>query len=278
MHPEQGPVADVARRLEQTFGPAPHTAVVLGSGLGDLVARMSGVVRAPYRELGLPESTVVGHASQLVYGRLADRPLAVLSGRVHVYEGREPAEAVRYVRALHAWGVRALVLTNSVGGISPGFDPGQLVIVTDHLNFQGRNPLVGPAYGERFPDLSRAYDPGLREVLAGAAASTGIPVLEGVLAAMLGPSYETPAEIRMLATLGADIVGMSTVPEVIAAAEIGLRCAVLSLVSNRAAGLAGHPLTHDEVTGSAHQAGDRLATLLAAAILAIHPSHDGEER
>lgn len=266
MHPEQGPVADVARRMRDRFGAPPAVAVVLGSGLGGLVARMDAVERAPYTELGLPQSTVAGHASELVWGRLSDRPLAVLSGRVHIYEGRAPAEVVRYVRALHLWGVRALLLTNSVGGITDGFDPGTLLIVTDHLNFQGTNPLIGPAYADRFPDLSRAYDPGLQQILTRSAAAVGIEVRRGVLAAMLGPSYETPAEIRMLRTLGADVVGMSTVPEVIAAAEIGLRCAVLSLVSNYAAGMTGNPLTHEEVTGAARAAGDRLGALLAHAI------------
>ena len=156
MHPEQGPVAEVARRMADTVGAPPTVAVVLGSGLGGLVARMDSVERAPYPELGLPQSTVAGHASELVWGRLADWPVAVLSGRVHLYEGRAPAEVVRYVRALHAWGVKALILTNSVGGITDGLDPGTLVVVTDHLNFQGTNPLIGPAYAERFPDLSRA--------------------------------------------------------------------------------------------------------------------------
>lgn len=270
MHPEQGLVADVARRLRERFGPPPAVAVVLGSGLGGLVARLDALERAPYSELGLPQSTVAGHASELVYGRLADRPVAVLSGRVHLYEGRSLGEVVRYVRALHAWGVRALLLTNSAGGITDGLDPGTLVIVTDHLNFQGTNPLVGPAYATRFPDLSRAYDPELQDLLAAAATANGIDVRRGVMAAMLGPSYETPAEIRMLRTLGADVVGMSTVPEVIAAAEIGLRCAVLSLVSNRAAGLADHALTHVEVTTAAREAGDRLGALLAHAITKLN--------
>jgi purine-nucleoside phosphorylase len=269
MHPEQGPVAEVARRMANRFGAPPTVAVVLGSGLGGLVARMDSVERATYPELGLPQSTVAGHASELVWGRLADRPVAVLSGRVHLYEGRAPAEVVRYVRALHAWGVKVLILTNSVGGITDGLDPGTLVVVTDHLNFQGTNPLIGPAYAERFPDLSRAYDPELQEILVRSAAAVGTEVRKGVLAAMLGPSYESPAEIRMLRTLGADVVGMSTVPEAIAAAEVGLRCAVLSLVSNRAAGLAGHPLTHEEVTTAAREAGDRLGALLAHAIRKI---------
>jgi purine-nucleoside phosphorylase len=265
-HPEEAPVAEAASRLERTFGAAPPTALVLGSGLGGLVGKLEDAKRAPYSDLALPQGTVAGHASELVRGRLGHAEIAVLSGRAHLYEGRGPAEVVRYVRALHRWGVKRLVLTNSVGGISPGLDPGALVIVTDHLNCQGRNPLHGPAFGERFPDLSVAYDSGLRRILAEAAAAVGVPITTGVLAAMPGPSYETPAEIRMLRVLGVDVVGMSTVPEVIAAAELGLPCAVLSLVSNRAAGLAGHPLSHAEVTDAARAAGDRLAAVLAEAI------------
>lgn len=264
-HPEDGPVDEAAAALQRRFGTAPTTAIVLGSGLGGLVGRLEDAVRAPYAELALPRASVAGHASELVCGRLGRVALAVLSGRVHLYEGRSPSEVVRYVRVLHRWGVRRLLLTNSVGGITDGLVPGDLVIVTDHVNFQGRNPLHGPAFGERFPDLSRAYDPGLRRVLADAAQALGIAVHTGVLAAMPGPSYETPAEIRMLRTLGVDVVGMSTVPEVIAAAEVGLRAAVLSLVSNRAAGLAGHPLSHAEVTEAARAAGDRLAALVAEA-------------
>jgi purine-nucleoside phosphorylase len=266
MHPEQGPVDEVVRRLRERFGAPPDVAVVLGSGLGGLVSQMSDVRRARYDELALPQSTIVGHAGELVVGRLGGRSVATLAGRVHLYEGRDLGEVVRYVRALSRWGVSALLLTNSVGGITEGFDPGTIVVVEDHLNLQGRNPLTGPAYGERFPDLSRAYDPELRGHLLAAAEALGMNVRRGILAAMPGPSYESPAEIRMLAKLGADVVGMSTVPEVIAAAEIGLRCAVLSLVSNRAAGLAGHPLTHAEVTEAAQKAGSQLSELIRAAI------------
>lgn len=266
MHPEEGPVAEVARRAREKFGPAPTFAVVLGSGLGGFVSRLQDVKSARYDTLGLPQSSVVGHAGELFCGTLSGKTVAVLSGRVHLYEGRGLGEVVRYVRAMHRWGVSHLLLTNSVGGITEGFDPGTLVIVSDHLNFQGSNPLTGPAFHKRFPDLSQAYHPGLRRTLAAVAAEHHIPVREGVLAAMLGPSYESPAEIRMLAKLGADVVGMSTVPEVIAAAELGLPTAVVSIVSNRAAGLTSRPLTHEEVTEAAAEAGERLATLLAGAI------------
>jgi purine-nucleoside phosphorylase len=266
MHAETAPVDEVVARLRARFGGAPETALVLGSGLGGLVDAMVVAGRAPYAELGLPGSTVAGHASELVVGELGGHRIATLAGRVHLYEGRSPAEVVRYVRVLHRWGVRRLVITNSVGGITAGMDPGVLVVVTDHVNFQGRNPLYGDAYGTRFPDMSRAYDPELRARLHAAAAAARVPVRDGVLAAMLGPSYETPAEIRMLARLGVDVVGMSTVPEVIAAAEVGLRCAVVSLVSNHAAGISLTPLTHEEVTAAAREAGARFAALLTEAV------------
>ena len=266
MHPEQEPVARAAGLLTERFGEAPPTGLVLGSGLGGLVERLTHVSRASFESVGLPQSSVAGHAGEVVRGRLGAAEVVMLSGRVHIYEGWTPDEVVRYVRALHRWGLRQLLLTNSVGGISDGFDPGTMVVVTDHLNLQGTNPLVGLPFGERFPDLTTAYDPELRRILTDASRVTGFPLLQGVLAAMLGPSYETPAEVRMLKTLGADVVGMSTVPEVVAAAGIGLRCAVLAMVSNRAAGLGDHALSHAEVTETAIEAGDRLAATLIEAI------------
>jgi purine-nucleoside phosphorylase len=266
MHPEQAPVARVAGLLAERFGDAPPTALVLGSGLGGLVQQLTNVSRAGFDAVGLPESRVAGHAGEVVRGRLGAAEVVVMAGRVHLYEGWSPGEVVRYVRALHSWGIQRLFLTNSVGGISDGFDPGTLVVVTDHINLQGSNPLTGPAFGERFPDLTSAYDPEMRRLLTEAARAASCTVRHGVLAAMLGPSYETPAEVRMLRSLGADVVGMSTVPEVIAAAEVGLRCAVLAMVSNRAAGLAGHALSHAEVTETAVVAGDRMAATLTEAV------------
>lgn len=266
---EQERVAGVADRLRRRFGAAPRLGLVLGSGMGLLVDALQAAESEPYGALGLPEASVPGHAGRLVVGRLGDHPVAVCAGRVHLYEGRSPAEVVRAVRALAAWGVGAVLLTNAVGGITEGFDPGVIVVVSDHLDLQGRNPLVGPAYGTRFPDLSRAYDPELRAILARAAQQVGAPARAGVLAAMLGPSYETPAEVRMLARLGADIVGMSTVPEVVACAEIGARAAVLSIVSNRAAGLTEAPLSHAEVMEVTNQSGDRVVRLIREALPAM---------
>ncbi|HHO54094.1 MAG TPA: purine-nucleoside phosphorylase [Deltaproteobacteria bacterium] len=266
MHPEEASVVTSTRLFTDRFGAPPPTAMVLGSGLGTLIGQLEAPERAKAGSLGLPQPQIVGHAGEVVRGRLHGREVVVMSGRVHLYEGVSPHEVVRYVRVLHRWGVRRLLLTNAVGGISEGFDPGSLVVVTDHLNLQGASPLVGPAFGERFPDLTSAYDPGLRKILAAAAAGIGIEVRHGVLAAMLGPSYETPAEIRMLRVLGADVVGMSTVPEVLAAAGVGLRCACLSMVSNHAAGITGEPLSHAEVTEIAAEAGGRLAATLAEAV------------
>ncbi len=265
-HPEDGPVGEAADRLAARFGAAPATAIVLGSGLGPVVDRVLDPVVAPFPELGLPGSTVPGHAGRVVVGRLQRHRVALLSGRVHLYEGHPPPVLVRGVRALAKWGVKRLILTCSVGGITDGLEPGTLVLVTDHLNFQGANPLTGPAYGVRFPDLSGAHDAAIRSVLRASGARAGLSLRDGVLAAMPGPAYETPAEIRMLRTLGADIVGMSTVPEVVAAAEIGLPCAVLAVVSNRAAGLTGNPLTHEEVTAAAQIAAHGLAATLEGAL------------
>lgn len=269
IHPEEPAVAEAARRLQATFGRAPRVAVVLGSGLGPVADRLTNPVDAPYGDLGLPQSGVVGHAGVLRVGGLGGVQVAVLRGRVHLYEGLGAPTVVRYVRALHRWGVTRLVLTCSVGGIAHGMDPGTLVAVSDHLNFQHVNPLTGPAFATRFPDLGEAYDGGMRRVFAEAAEKLKIRLPEGVLAATPGPAYETPAEVRMLRAVGADLVGMSTVPEVMAAAELGLRCAVIAVVSNRAAGLTDQALTHTEVTENAGLVAVGLGDLLEEAIGAL---------
>jgi len=262
MHPEESPVAGIADRLSAHLGPPPPTALILGSGLGPVVDAIDVTKRASFEELGLPQSTVAGHAGHAVRGSLGNADVVVLSGRIHLYEGHAPAVVIRGVRSLAKWGVRRLILTCSVGGITPGFDPGTLVAISDHLNLQGVNPLVGPAYATRFPDMTFAYDPDLRREILAAAKRVDAPVLEGVLAAVMGPCYETPAEIRMVRTMGADIVGMSTVPEVIAAAEVGLVTAAIGVISNRAAGLSGLSLNHDEVTENAGDAAIHVAAVL----------------
>lgn len=266
-HPEEGPVQAVVDRLQATFGDPPDTAIVLGSGLSLLLERMDVETRAPFPDLALPGSAVVGHAGEAVLGTLGGTKILAMAGRVHLYEGWTPGELVRGVRALHRWGLRELVLTCSAGGISDEMQPGTLAVITDHLNFQGTSPLIGPTWGEvRFPDMSTAYHPRLRAAVKQASVDLGLPVQAGVYAAMMGPAYETPAEIRMLRTVGADLVGMSTVPEILAAAGCGLPAVAIAMVSNRAAGLSAQPLTHEEVTETAQAAADSFAKLIEASI------------
>jgi len=250
----------------------PEAAVVLGSGLGAFAARLADPVVIPYGEIPeFPVSRVVGHAGRLVIGRLAAArggvAVAALQGRVHGYEGWSAADVAFGVRVVALLGARVLAVTNASGGIAPELAPGDLVRITDHLNLAGANPLTGPndeRLGPRFPDLTTAYDPALGARLDEAASALGIALRRGVYACVPGPSYETPAEIRMLRAMGADLVGMSTVPEVIAARHMGVRVAGVSLVANRAAGLSGTPLTHEEVAAVAAREGERLAALLAA--------------
>jgi len=250
---------------------APAVGVVLGSGLGAFADRLVRQVVVPYEEIpAFPISKVAGHAGRLVVGEL-EAPggalvVATLQGRVHAYEGW-PAEEVAFgARVLCALGVKALLVTNAAGGINPAYGAGDLVRLTDHLNLTGQNPLIGPndeRLGPRFPDMSAPYDPGLGALLDEAARAAGVPLRQGVYAGVLGPSYETPAEIRMLRALGADLVGMSTVHEVIAARHQGVRVAGLSVVTNLASGLGGAQLTHQEVQETAGRARGRLEALLA---------------
>ncbi len=251
---------------------APVAGVILGSGLGDFAERLSAASVVAYEEIPyFPVSRVPGHPGRLVIGELPGEagPVAVaaMQGRVHGYEGWTPEEVAFGARVLCGLGVKALLVTNAAGGVNPSLAPGDLVRITDHLNLSGQNPLEGEndeRLGPRFPDLSDAYDPELGAALDETAASLGIPLRSGVYACMPGPSYETPAEIRMLRALGADLVGMSTVPEVIAARHMGVRVAGISVVTNHAAGLARRPLSHDEVAETAARVKDRLAPLVAA--------------
>jgi purine-nucleoside phosphorylase len=252
----------------------PVAGVVLGSGLGGLAARLAGAVEIPYQEIPeFPVSRVAGHASRLVVGELVGAagamPVVTMQGRVHAYEGWSADEVTFGVRVMGRLGVKSLWLTNAAGGVNPDLRPGDLVRITDHLNLTGQNPLTGPnddGLGTRFPDMTDAYDPRLGALLDEEAARQGQELKRGVYAAVAGPSYETPAEIRMLRALGADLVGMSTVHEVIAARHMGLPVAAVSLVANRAAGLAGGPLSHADVQRIAAEQGARLAGLLEAAI------------
>ena len=265
-HPERPIVEAIASAMQAQFGEARDVAIVLGSGLAPVVERMKVETRTSTINLGLPQSTVVGHAGEVVVGTLNGVRVVALSGRVHLYEGHEPAVIVRGVRALHAWGVKQMLLTCSAGGITEGLNPGDLVLLNDHINLQGTNPLVGPAYGTRFPDMTGVYRSPMAGRLRQAAEELRIQLHHGVYAVMRGPAYETPAEIQMAKIIGADMVGMSTVPEVLAAAEIGFSVASVAVISNRAAGLSDEALSHDDVTKVAGGAAVQFADLLERAL------------
>jgi len=244
---------------------APQIAIVLGSGLGSLADRLTGAVRIPYAEIpGFHVPTVEGHRGELVAGMLAGRSVVAQSGRFHLYEGHPADVAALPARLFAELGVSTFIVTNAAGGIRPSFLPGTLMLITDHLNLTGRNPLIGPVVlGEpRFPDMSAAYDVGLRTLALEVARGQRTELAQGVYAALLGPTYETPAEVRMLATLGADAVGMSTVPEVIVANARGMRCLGISTITNAAAGVSGAALSHAEVMETAAQVGRRLGDLI----------------
>ena len=239
--------------------------IVLGSGLGGLAKSIQDSVRIPFAEIpGFPAATVAGHDGALILGQLGGRQVAALSGRFHMYEGHPAGLAGFPVRVLRALGARDLFVSNAAGGISPRLAVGDLMMISDHLNLMGTNPLIGPANpGEpRFPDMTDAYDPGLRRVLRTTAEKLGIDLREGVYAGLLGPSYETPAEVKMLRGLGADAVGMSTVPEVIVARALGMRVAGVSCITNAAAGVTGAALSHSEVLETTARVGAKFESLV----------------
>jgi purine-nucleoside phosphorylase len=244
--------AESAAAFLQTQTPLrPVVGLVLGSGLGAFADDLSDAVRIPYAEIpSFPRSTAIGHAGQLVIGKSGDVPVAVMQGRVHLYEGYSAAEVAFPTRVLGRMGIRALILTNAAGGINLEYGQGALVVLRDHINLQGQNPLTGPndeRFGHRFPDMSYTYSKRFRAMALEEASRLSIAPHEGVYAALAGPSYETPAEIRFLRTIGADLVGMSTVPEAIAARHMGLEMLAISCVTNMAAGTTDQPLDHEEV-------------------------------
>jgi purine-nucleoside phosphorylase len=245
---------------------APQVGIVLGSGLGDFADAVERGVELAYAELpGWPVSTAVGHAGTLVLGTFGGVPVAVMRGRAHLYEGLPPERVAFGVRVLGLLGIRTLVLTNACGAIDPDLEPGELVAVADHINLQGQSPLVGQnddTLGPRFPDMTDAYDPALRAAARAAAERLGFDLREGVFAAWLGPAFETPAEIRMLQTLGANLVGMSLAAEVLAARHMGIRCLALSCVTNAAAGVSPEPIDHERVLEVAAEAAGKLTSLL----------------
>lgn len=248
----------------------PKIGVVLGSGLGAFSNSLTHAVRIPYHDIpGFPVSTAVGHAGELVVGTLGANgkgsDLAVMSGRFHLYEGYSAQQVTSGIRLFHQLGISRVVLTNAAGGIHPDFAKGALVLISDHINLQGTNPLVGPLEsGPRFPDMTDAYPRYLRELALETAHELGTELREGVYAAMLGPSYETPAEIRYLKTIGADLVGMSTVAETIAANQLGMEVLGISCVTNLAAGLSGEKLNHEDVLEIGRRVAGTFLKLLTA--------------
>jgi purine-nucleoside phosphorylase len=244
----------------------PRLGIVLGSGLGSLAGILTDVTAVPFADLpGWPPASAPGHAGLLVLGHLDDVPVCCLAGRMHMYEGNDERLVVEPVLLMGRLGATQVLLTNAAGGINADYAPGTLMLVSDHLNLTGRNPLIGAnddRLGPRFPDLVDAYSPRLRELMRRAATDEGIPLAEGVYAGLTGPTYETPAEVRMLRTLGADAVGMSTVLEAIAARWAGLEVCGVSLVTNPGAGVTGEPLSHEEVLAAGAEAGPRFTRLV----------------
>jgi xanthosine phosphorylase len=259
--------ATAAATVLRERGPEPpRIGVVLGSGLGSVADAVQDAAAVGYDELpGFPRPGVAGHAGRAVLGRLAGVPVAALQGRAHLYEGGDPEALRTPVRALRAAGADTLILTNAAGSLRADLGPGSLMAIADHINLTGSNPLVGPnddALGPRFPSLRDAYDPALRATLHATAGELGIPLGEGVYLAVSGPSFETPAEIRAFKTMGADLVGMSTVPEVIAARHAGLRVAAVSAVTNLAEGMGGEELSHEQTLRVAKEGAARLGPLI----------------
>jgi purine-nucleoside phosphorylase len=259
-------VNDAADFVRSHLSQTPDIAIVLGSGLGAFADRLQDAVVLEYTAIPhWPASTVIGHAGRLVVGQVAGRRIAVLSGRAHFYEGHPLTTVTFATRVLGRIGVRTLLLTNAAGGINTSFSPGTLMVIDDHINLMGSNPLVGPnddRFGLRFPDMTAVYSPRLRAVADAAATAAGVAIRHGVYVALHGPSYETPAEIRFLRGIGADAVGMSTVPEAIVARHMGLEVLGISCITNPAAGVLPTPLDHREVMDVARRVGAQFIRLL----------------
>ena len=263
-------IEETAAHIRGRCGTLPDTAVVLGSGLGDFAERLVDAVATPYGDLPhWPASTVIGHSGRLVIGNIGKRRVAALAGRAHFYEGHDLATVVFAVRVMARLGVKQTILTNAAGGINTGFAQGALMIIDDHLNMLGSNPLVGPnddRFGVRFPDMSEVYSRRLRAIADEASRVRGVAVSHGIYVAVHGPSYETPAEIRAFRALGADAVGMSTVPEAIAARHMGMEVLGISCITNMAAGVLPQPLVHDEVMETARRVRGSFISLLEGII------------
>jgi purine-nucleoside phosphorylase len=259
-------IAALVAAVRQRTDVAPEVGIVLGSGLGGLADDLEDPVAIPFADLpGWPAATAPGHAGRLLLGQLGGRPVAMLQGRFHLYEGNHPGLVIQPVLLFQALGARIVVLTNAAGGLDPSFGPGTLMVMRDHINLTGMTPLTGPnadALGPRFNDMTDAWSPRLRARLHAASLAEEVELEEGVYVGLTGPSYETPAEVRMLAGLGGHAVGMSTVLECIAARWVGLEVCGVSLVTNAGAGYTGAPLTHEEVLESGLTAGPRLARVI----------------
>ena len=263
-------IEDAAAAIRARCGTLPQTAIVLGSGLGDFADTLLDAIATPYGELPhWPASRVIGHAGRLVIGNVGGQRLAALAGRVHFYEGHDLATVVFATRVMGRLGVRQLILTNAAGGVNTSFAQGALMVIDDHINLLGSNPLIGPnddRFGPRFPDMSEVYSARLRRLADDAARERGIAVSHGVYAALHGPSYETPAEIRYLRGIGADAVGMSTVPEAIAARHMGLEVLGISCITNMAAGVLPQPINHEEVLETTRRVRGSFVSLLEGVI------------
>jgi len=266
-------VAEAAQVVQARIGAIPDVAIVLGSGLGSFAHALADAIVVPYTTIPhWPASKIVGHAGELVAGTVAGRRILALSGRAHVYEGHEMAVATFGARVLGLLGVKTLILTNAAGGINTSFAQGALMLIRDHINLMGTNPLVAPnddRFGPRFPDMTEACSPRLRQAARDAAAAANIRLEEGVYIAVTGPSYETPAEIRAFRVMGADAVGMSTVPETIVARHMGMEVAGISCITNMAAGVLNEPLVHDEVMATAARVRDQFIAVLTGLIARI---------
>ncbi len=272
-----GIAAAVVRSLAGRALPDPVAAIVLGSGLGGLAEKISDAVRISFHDIpGFPPATVEGHAGALIAGTLSGKPVICLAGRFHLYEAHPAAVAVFPVRLVHALGARTLIVSNAAGGVRRTFTPGTLMRIDDHINLMNRHPLFGPVQpgDTRFPDMSAPYDRALGAHLDATARRLKIPLDIGVYCGLLGPTYETPAEVRMLERLGADAVGMSTVPEVITARALGMRCVGVSLITNAGAGYTSNTLNHAEVIEGARDAASRFQSLIEAFVGTLPNSGD----
>jgi purine-nucleoside phosphorylase len=265
-HSPTFPFATAAAFLRAKVPSKPRVGLVLGSGLGAFADTLEGLVRIPYGEIPhFSSSSVVGHSGNLCFGKIAGHEVVCMQGRVHSYEGHSPAAVVMGVRTMATLGAQAVLVTNAAGGVHADWAPGDFMLIEDHLNLTGQNPLSGPnmdGIGPRFPDMTEAYDKGLRALALATAKELGLTLRQGVYAGLLGPTYETPAEVRMAKTLGADAVGMSTVLEVIALRHMGVAVGALSCITNLAAGISKEKLDHSEVEATARAKREALLAFL----------------